>query len=72
MFLDLSRRLIETGFGRDLRRGSNSLNSDSDKFAFLILVRKLEKLLGHKVGPVMSHDLLLSSLQWGQIKVFHR
>ena len=29
MFQDLSRRSIETGFMADLRRSSNSLNSDS-------------------------------------------
>ena len=29
MFQDLSRCLIETGFLADLRRGSNSLNSDT-------------------------------------------
>ena len=30
IFQDLSRRSIETGFLGDLRRGSNSLNSDTD------------------------------------------
>ena len=30
MFQDLSRRSIETGILWDLRRGSNSLNSDSE------------------------------------------
>ena len=30
MFQDLSRRSIKTGFSVDLRRGSNSLNSDSE------------------------------------------
>ena len=29
LFQDSSRRLIETGWGGDLRRDSNSLNSDS-------------------------------------------
>jgi len=30
MFQDLSRRSIETGFLADLRRGSNSLISDTE------------------------------------------
>ena len=36
-FQDLSRRSIEAGFFADLRRGSNSLNSDSDMFMYVFL-----------------------------------
>ena len=32
MFQDLSRRSIETGFWTDLRRGSDSLNSDTGNY----------------------------------------
>ena len=37
LFQDLSRRPIETGFLADLRRGSNSLNSDTGGSIILVL-----------------------------------
>ena len=36
MFQDLSRRLIETGYWRILRRGLNSLNSDTGSASMCI------------------------------------
>ena len=67
MFQNLSRRSIETGFFADLRRGSNSLNSDTgftlcpsrrNDVNILVINRTGKYLNIHQIQPV-SPELTL-------------